>query len=783
MTPTRRARELARAAADARIAAEKARYREGLERIKAAFAPPLSNAELSVALGLHAPDEGATGQSEVGRFVSESPRLKRVRPDSECRGLIDALLSGELLIAAMPSAGGGRRPTLVLTDHDLARLERGWQVVSLRTGPILRDDAAATWDDPTEWNRFGGAVRHAAPPGTRWLADLRLPPVGLGAMRLSTVDSLSDRDAEALVETALERGIRLFDSADAYCLGEDDIGANERLLSRVLRRAGADAIVATKVGLTRPGGRWVPDAHPEHVARAIEACLRAQGVDALDLVQLHAVDRRVPIEESVGALAELADRGHVRRIGVCNVDHESLSKALATADIVSVQNPASYARPGTLLDPEFRRTCAAHGVAFIAHSPLGGHARRGAMRGISALEAVAGELGVSPERVALAWLLSLGPEVFAIPGATREASLRDSAAALELRLSARHLAVLDAAHAEAAAVREAADASRPLVGDGAVLILGMPASGKSTHVRRFEARGYARFNRDDRGGTLAALIPPMRDHFEQGGTRVVADNTYPTRAARGEVIRAAEASGLSTAALWMDTPLQDALQNACHRMLDRRGRLLDPDELTAASREDPNMLPPAALHRFAQAFEAPTTDEGLSAVVRVPFVRRRPPGTRAAVIFDFDGTLRICPSGAPYPRTVDDVSLLPGRAEVVAALRDAGVLLLGVSNQSGVATGALTQEQARALFDATCALLKAEIDVRFCPHRAVAARCWCRKPMPGLGVVLTRDHALDPARCVFVGDRESDREFAHNCGFEFSDPDDFFASGWRRWVA
>jgi HAD superfamily hydrolase (TIGR01662 family) len=120
------------------------------------------------------------------------------------------------------------------------------------------------------------------------------------------------------------------------------------------------------------------------------------------------------------------------------------------------------------------------------------------------------------------------------------------------------------------------------------------------------------------------------------------------------------------------------------------------------------------------------------------------------------------------------VELLPGRVERLAALRAEGWLLLGVSNQSGVARGVLTEDQARACFDATNALLGQDVDVRFCPHDSGEIRCWCRKPMPGMGVALIGTHQLDPRECLVVGDQDSDAAFAAHLGMTFHHADDFF---------
>lgn len=769
-TPTKRARALAAERAARAVAAVKDEYRTKLERLKAAFEPPLSNSELSDALGL-----GGGPASPVGRFVSTADRLRNARPDTQVRALIDAILDGELLIGVQAGVPGARRATLVCAPPDLPRLERAWRMLSMVTGPIDRHDSTpAQWDDAFVWDTFGGgdpARQNARVSGSRWIGPYEVSPVGLGAMRLSTTDVGEDRARDVLT-TALELGLRFVDTADVYARGEHDIGSNERLIASVLDEMGLRdrVLVATKAGLTRPGGRWIPNGRPEHLRSAVEASLAAIGGDALQLVQLHVVDSSVPLAESLGALVALRDEGKVRHLGVCNVTAEQAREAHRVADVVSVQNPISFTSPGVARDVDFVHWCHTAGVALIAHSPLAGHRRVEALRRNARLRTA--QRDGAPEIVALRWLLGLGPGVIPIPGATRRGSVEATVEATEAALSEATQARLDQSHPWAPAVRTGAWARRATSGAGSVLVMGVPAAGKTTSVAPLLRRGYSQFNRDLAGGTLSALTREARRFFAEGGRRLVADNTYPTRRSRGEMIRAAEESGLPTACVWLKTSVDDALVNACWRMLDRCGRLLSPEEMKAAGRDDPNLFPPAAVFRYQQLLEEPSLDEGFESIHRVPFVRRLAEQyTRRALILDYDGTLRRTKSGAPYPRDPDDVVILPHRRETLARYVADGFLLLGVSNQAGVGRRDVDAATVEACFRRTNELLRLDIDVRYSPHPEGS---WCRKPMPGLGVELIRDHLLNPLECVMVGDMESDHGFARTCGFTYADAAQFF---------
>lgn len=273
--------------------------------------------------------------------------------------------------------------------------------------------------------------------------------IGLGAMPLSiTPQRPSPEAAEAVVHAALDAGVTLIDTADAYCLDDTEVGHNERLVGAAVRSyaGGDDVLIATKGGHTRPGGdEWGLDGSPAYLRRACDASLRALGVDAIGLYQFHRPDPGTPWEDSMGALKELHDAGKVRMVGVSNADVAQIDQARAIIGdaFVSVQNQFS---PGFRSSAGELAHCAAHGIAWLPWSPFGGMSGAGSLA-CTAQEfgAVADELGVSVYQVTLAWHLAQADVVIPIPGASRPSSIQDSAAATDLQLTEEHLARLTTA--------------------------------------------------------------------------------------------------------------------------------------------------------------------------------------------------------------------------------------------------------------------------------------------------------------------------------------------------
>lgn len=306
-----------------------------------------------------------------------------------------------------------------------------------------------------------------------------------------------------------------------------------------------------------------------------------------------------------------------------------------------------------------------------------------------------------------------------------------------------------------------------------VIIMGYNAAGKTTLVKKYVDDGFYRVNRDELGGRLKDLHEYVVAAHKEGHTKFVLDNTYRNVEARRKIIETAKTLGMPIHCVWLDTSFEDAQFNACTRMVRQTGILYGPAEFKKTT--DPNLFPPVALFGYRKEFEKPTMAEGFDSIEKIPFVRVKDPAYKnKALILDLDGTVRNSTGPEPYPLTPNHIEILPGRSELIQQYRDKGYIIAGVSNQSGVAKKKLTLADVDLCIKRTCELLKQEIDVLYCPHQVPPVSCYCRKPHPGLGVVLIEKYKLDAEQCIFVGDQTTDATFAERCGFQYQHPDQFF---------
>ncbi|HXQ53607.1 MAG TPA: aldo/keto reductase [Stellaceae bacterium] len=264
--------------------------------------------------------------------------------------------------------------------------------------------------------------------------DLVVDRMGFGALHIvgagaSSFGAPKDRgEAAALLRHVVERGVRLIDTADSY-----GPHISETLIAEALHPYPKGVVIATKGGLLRPSaGRWDADCRPAHLVAACEASLKRLKLERIDLYQLHTVDPKVPLEDSVGALVGLQRQGKIRHIGLSNVDKRQLARARKTATIVSVQNHYNLADRSS---DDMIDACAADGLAFLPWYPLHGRSGRG-------IDAIAKRHKTTTAQVALAWLLRRSPAVLPIPGTSSRAHFDENWAARDLALSEDEITAL-----------------------------------------------------------------------------------------------------------------------------------------------------------------------------------------------------------------------------------------------------------------------------------------------------------------------------------------------------
>ncbi len=298
-------------------------------------------------------------------------------------------------------------------------------------------------------------------------SDITVSAIGLGCMSMSGVYGRSD-DAQstAVIHRALDLGVNFVDSSDMYGWGH-----NEELLGKALKGRRERVVLATKFGNVRgPNGTQLVDGSPAYVARACDASLKRLGVDVIDLYYQHRVDPKVPIEDTVGAMSRLVERGKVRALGLSEAAPATIRRAHAVRPLSAVQSEYSllYRSPGEETLPTTREL----GISYVAYSPLG----RGFLTGViqresdipeddrrrqhprfqdrnfehnvklvARLEDLARDKGCTPAQLVLAWLLAQGEDLLPIPGTKRRLYLEENLGALEVKLTPDDLAALDEA--------------------------------------------------------------------------------------------------------------------------------------------------------------------------------------------------------------------------------------------------------------------------------------------------------------------------------------------------
>src|SRR5438094_4590899 len=285
----------------------------------------------------------------------------------------------------------------------------------------------------TVFQKLASAVTTSATPTTFQLGgDLSVNRLGFGAMRLTGQGIWGwppDREnAKKVLRRAVDLGVNLIDTADAYGPETDEL-----LIAEALHPYPEGLVIATKGGLTRPGpGSWVPNCRPEYLAQCVDKSLKRLKLERIDLYQLHTVDRKVSIEESLGALKAARDAGKIRHVGLSEVTVAEIEQAKKVMPIVSIQNQYNITDRKAKVALNY---CEKEKMGFIPWAPIGGSRNPSLRNTGNALEAEAKRHNVSVVQLALAWLLQKSPVILPIPGTSSLAHLEENMAAAKLQLT------------------------------------------------------------------------------------------------------------------------------------------------------------------------------------------------------------------------------------------------------------------------------------------------------------------------------------------------------------
>lgn len=308
-----------------------------------------------------------------------------------------------------------------------------------------------------------------------------------------------------------------------------------------------------------------------------------------------------------------------------------------------------------------------------------------------------------------------------------------------------------------------------------IMLVGLPASGKSTVVNKYP--NHYRLNRDTTGGNLDSLLPKMRECLKTG-QNVILDNLNATIASRKPFIDVAKEFNSDVFCEWLTTTPEDCQINALMRMHNRYGRLfLHQDDIKnhPDAKKDSNIFPITVIFHYKKIFEKPTLAEGFSTINKIGFIRKWDSSfVNKALFLDYDDTLRHVENGEyHFPTKKEEVTILPNVKTVLQKYVKDGYILLGVSNQSGIARRQVTNEQVIECIEETNRQIGLDIYASYCCHN-VPPVCYCRKPQSGLAVQFIVKHKIDVTQSLMVGDKTTDCTFAERLGMKFSHAEDFF---------
>lgn len=317
-----------------------------------------------------------------------------------------------------------------------------------------------------------------------------------------------------------------------------------------------------------------------------------------------------------------------------------------------------------------------------------------------------------------------------------------------------------------------------------IIMIGLPASTKSKYTNTLWATtpNATVISRDKIGGTISQLIPLVVKALDEGKS-VILDNTNLTRATRKQFIDIGKEKGVEVHGYYMKTSAEDCQIRHLYRMYSKFGEIYMTGKDAIANKKDAHIYPPMALFKAKNELEEPVISEGFTKLIvkKVYDIKWSNDFVNKALFLDIDGTLRKTEHLLnKYPTDATQVELLFNaikmRQKLDKYIAD-GYKLIGVSNQSGISKGVLTEEVAKQCFNKVRELLgysEEEFSINYCPHRAAPITCFCRKPQSGMGVEAIMKYKLNPEKCIMVGDMTSDKTFATRLRIPFIDVVDFW---------
>ena len=325
-----------------------------------------------------------------------------------------------------------------------------------------------------------------------------------------------------------------------------------------------------------------------------------------------------------------------------------------------------------------------------------------------------------------------------------------------------------------------------------IVIIGFPASGKSTYAKKLLEK-YSKngiiLSRDTLGGAITDILPKLKELMEtKNNYTIIIDNTNITADTRKPFIKLAKAANVCIEAHYIVNTIEDSQVKALHRMFDRYKQLYmtGKAEKNTEAYKDPNVFPPATLFSMRKKLEIPKLDEGFTNIVTIQAPSIKLDGRKyrnKAIFFDIDGTLRYT-EHLKYkypiiPEEVEPIKFIPLEEQriILKSLQKNKYKLLGISNQSGISKGIISENQVIECMNKTREMLglsEKEFPISYCPHNAFPLTCYCRKPQVGQVIHFVETLKLNPSKCICVGDRKTDETTAVRMGMKFVTVEDFW---------